>query len=153
MTGTTDLRSVPAAADETPTPQRGRVSRGEKLSTAFVVFESCQQAVRIVAAGRTGQGRAPAFALLPVARGIAAIRLMLGRPGLVERALLNALIAGVGSIVPARAERGAQPEDTSDDSDGHTSCALSPLLTEAGQEQDGGRRLLSEDPPNAGSPW
>jgi hypothetical protein len=89
------------------------------LSTAFVVFESLQQVVRAAAARRAGQRRAPADVLLPVLRGVAAIRLMMGRPGRAERALLTALVAGIGAIVPASQDRdaspGTVPEETADD--------------------------------------
>lgn len=104
-----DLRPVTTIADETPAPPPPGTSTMERLSTAFVIFESCRQIARLAAAPREGTRVAPAFALLPVVRGLAAARLLLGRPRHVERALLNALIAGVGAAVPACPALGETP--------------------------------------------
>ena len=104
--------SVPA-----PVPARdtGAPSVSQRLSTSFVLVESMRQFTRLAgerdamtAGGRGRLSGLPPMAALPVVRGLAAVRLLLGRPGRVEQALLSALIAGVGTLLSA----GPGPEES-----------------------------------------
>jgi hypothetical protein len=123
----TDLCATTVMPNDAPVPapvtaRDGASSTMERINTAFVLAGSFRQLTRLAAAraaadpatvlslddsGRTTgrvRGRLsglPPVAVLPVVRGLAAARLLLGRPGKVERALLNALIAGVGAALPS----------------------------------------------------
>jgi hypothetical protein len=83
----------------------------ERVNTALILAETVRQLGRIAAQRRAGPApaggvpsRSPSPALtavLPVVRGLAAVRLLVGRPGQLERALLSALVAGAGAAISA----------------------------------------------------
>ncbi len=83
MNTPTDLCATTVMPNDAPVPapvtaRDGASSTMERINTAFVLAGSFRQLTRLAAA-----------------------RLLLGRPGKVERALLNALIAGVGAALPS----------------------------------------------------
>jgi hypothetical protein len=93
----------------------GAPSASQRLSTSYVLAESVRQFTRFagvrdatITGGRGRLSGLPPMAALPVVRGLAAVRLLLGRPGRVEQALLSALIAGVGTLLSA----GPGPEES-----------------------------------------
>jgi hypothetical protein len=105
---TTVISEDPPPSAPVTARDAGAPSASQRLSTSYVLAESVRQFTRFAGARDAttagGRGRLsglPPMAALPVVRGLAAVRLLLGRPGRVEQALLSALIAGVGTLLSA----------------------------------------------------
>lgn len=99
------LDATTGAPDDTsdqvpPGAGDGAASVMERVNTALVLAGSLRHLARLTVARHTASTTVPLLvAAVPAVRGLAAARLLLGRPARVERAVLNGLVAGLGAAL------------------------------------------------------